>query len=146
MTPSRPHCRATTFAACSLSPVTSTQRSPSRWSRATARAALGRTLSASAMTPITFPSSQTSTTVRASSSHRWHRDRSAGGIVWAAGPSTLRSDLTETTWPSTIPWAPTPAIALKSSTSSSSTSPGADATMARPTGARRPVRWRRRAP
>jgi len=118
MTSSMPTAAATARAVASLSPVSSTGCSPSPRSRATARAADGLIVSATAMAPRTSPSHPASTAVQPASSQARHRAaKLAGAVMPCPGNSVSRP--TMTAWPSTVPRAPSPGSALKSLASGS---------------------------
>jgi hypothetical protein len=110
ITSSAPICAATASATAWLSPVSSTVRSPSRRSAATAAGADALTVSATAMAPRAWPSQPASTTVRPARSHAAHCPARASGIVIPRSPNSLARPAI-TSWPSMIPRAPRPGSA-----------------------------------
>ncbi len=105
-----PAWAATASAVAGLSPVSSTVRKPSLRSSATAAAADGLTVSATANPPRTCPSHPASTTVHPACSHERHPLATAAGTVmprWANRSSRPMI----TSWSSTDPRAPRPGMA-----------------------------------
>jgi hypothetical protein len=114
ITSSAPIWAATVSATAWLSPVSSTVRRPRPRSAATAAAAEGLTVSATATAPRAWPPHPASTTVRPARSHAAHGPARTSGMVIPRSANSL-SRPAITSWPSMIPRAPRPGRARKPS-------------------------------
>ncbi len=111
MTSSTPAVAPTAFAVASLSPVSRTDRRPSRRSSASARAAEGLIVSLTARRPRIWLSHSASTVVQPPCSHRAACSDSAAGMAMPRSRKSLARP-TVTSWPATTPRAPRPGRAV----------------------------------
>ena len=129
MTSSMPTSAATARAVVSLSPVSSTGRSPSAFSDATASAELSLTVSATTKIAVAWPSQPAAMAVcpRASAARR-AASSSGGRCIDQSASSAGRPTISA--WPSTMPSTPSPSRLVKPSTAGSGPSAAAALAMA----------------